>query len=256
MSEKAAGASEKDAGGDKEPAEASKKAAGGGAKPAETSKRAAGSDKKPAVASKRAAGMNKKAAAGQRTKRRILKSAFELFSEKGYKNVTVEDIIQHAKSSKGAFYNHFASKDLLIYENIQHKNALYVEWSKEMARLGTAAGKLRYFARSLFTLNSTTPDLSPILVTMEINNPQVSAMFLDRNRYLYKLLDSVFEGGITSGEIKAEGTPQQLSSYFLTVAMGVLTQWCIEKSTFDIVERGEKVIGLFVQGLLVGDPPH
>jgi hypothetical protein len=39
----------------------------------------------------------------------------------------------------------------------------------------------------------------------------------------------------------------------LTVAMGVLTQWCIEKSTFDIVERGEKVIGLFVQGLLVED---
>lgn len=193
--------------------------------------------------------MNQKTANAQRTKRRILKSAFKLFAQKGYRNVTVDDIIRKADSSKGAFYHHFASKDLLVYENIQHKDALYIAWDREMARLPSVAAKLRYFARSLFTLNATTSELSPILVTLEINNPQISDLFLDRNRYLYKLLDSVFEQGLSSGEIALEATPEQLTSYFLTVTMGVLCQWCIEKSRFDIVERGETVVGLFVKGL-------
>lgn len=196
--------------------------------------------------------MNRKAANAQRTKRRILKSAFKLFAQKGYKNVTVEDIIRKADSSKGAFYNHFSSKDLLIYENIEHKDALYIEWGKEMANLTSAAAKLRYFAHSLFTLNSTTPELSPILVTMEINNPQISDLFLDRDRYLYKLLDSVFEQGLSSGEIKLNAPAEQATGYFLTVTMGVLCQWCIEKSRFDIVAHGDTVVALFIRGLVSG----
>ena len=55
--------------------------------------------------------MNKKSVGAQKTKQRILKVAFKLFAEKGYKHVTVDEIIKKARSSKGAFYNHFPSKD-------------------------------------------------------------------------------------------------------------------------------------------------
>lgn len=194
--------------------------------------------------------MNQKTISAQETKRRILKSAFKLFAEKGYKHVTVDEIVQKANSSKGAFYNHFASKDLLIYENIKHKDALYVEWGKEMVKLVSAAAKLRYFAHNLFTLNSTTPELSPILLTMEINNPQISDLFLDRERYLYKLLNSIFEQGLLSGEIKAELPADELTVYFLAVTTGILSQWCIQKNDFDIVAFGQVVVDIFIKGLV------
>ncbi|WP_406670902.1 TetR/AcrR family transcriptional regulator [Methanolobus sp. ZRKC4] len=47
-------------------------------------------------------------------KDRIINSAHELFSEKGYDKTTVEDIIKRADSSKGGFYHHFKSKEDVI----------------------------------------------------------------------------------------------------------------------------------------------
>jgi len=47
-------------------------------------------------------------------KDRIINSAQELFSEKGYDETTVADIIKKAGSSKGGFYHHFKSKDEVL----------------------------------------------------------------------------------------------------------------------------------------------
>ncbi len=49
---------------------------------------------------------------------KILQSAKELFSQRGYNHTTVEDIVKHASLSKGAFYFYFKSKDQLMEELI------------------------------------------------------------------------------------------------------------------------------------------
>ncbi len=49
-------------------------------------------------------------------KDRIIQSAKELFSQKGYNHTTVDDIVRHAGLSKGAFYFYFKSKDQLMEE--------------------------------------------------------------------------------------------------------------------------------------------
>lgn len=196
--------------------------------------------------------MNKKLVNAQKTRQRIIDCALKLFAEKGYKNVTVDEIIEKANSSKGAFYNHFPSKDVLIYEIIKFKDTLYIEWSKDINALNSAAEKLKLFSHNLFMLNSTTPDLSPILLTMEINNPQISDLFLDQNRYLFKLLNPIFVDGLNSGEIKTKLPADELIRYFLTITTGVLSQWCIHKCTFDIVSFGDTVVDVFVRGLITG----
>ena len=194
--------------------------------------------------------MNKKSTGAQRTKQRILKVAFKLFAEKGYKHVTVDEIIKKARSSKGAFYNHFPSKDLLIYEHIQEKDERYAALNEEITKLNTAADKLKYFANNLFKLLSETPELSATLLTMDINQPEISAMFLDNNRYLYKLLHPIFEMGLGSGEIKSQLTVEELTEYLLTVTTGIEARWCIKKCSFDIVSFGNAVVGVFIEGLV------
>lgn len=193
--------------------------------------------------------MNRKKINAQATKSRILKSALQLFAEKGYKQATVDEIVARANSSKGAFYNHFASKDMLIYENIRYKDALYAEWSQEMSRLDTAADQLRYFAEHLFQVNSAGPELSPLLLTMEIGSAQISDQYLNRERYLYKLLIPIFRDALASGEFQSDLNADQLTDYFLTVTTGVTCQWCIQKCTFDIVAFGRTLVDIFLQGL-------
>lgn len=46
----------------------------------------------------------------QETKKHIYLTALKLFETQGFDQVTVDEIVQKSKSSKGAFYGHFSSK--------------------------------------------------------------------------------------------------------------------------------------------------
>jgi len=48
------------------------------------------------------------------TRKHILKSALLLFLEKGFKNVSYQDLVKKTKLSKGAIYHYFVSKDMLL----------------------------------------------------------------------------------------------------------------------------------------------
>ncbi|MFZ5965713.1 MAG: TetR/AcrR family transcriptional regulator [Bacillota bacterium] len=47
-------------------------------------------------------------------KDRIIHSAYELFSTKGYEKTTIEAIIKQAQCAKGGFYHHFKSKEEIL----------------------------------------------------------------------------------------------------------------------------------------------
>lgn len=52
------------------------------------------------------------------TKQMIMKGAFRLFLEKGFAEVSINEIISKTVTTKGCFYHHFKSKDELITEII------------------------------------------------------------------------------------------------------------------------------------------
>jgi len=63
-----------------------------------------------------------------RKRRQILKSAFEIFAQKGYAEATVEEIAKHAKVGKGTVFIYFPTKlDLLLEAFRAH--SIYTEVS-------------------------------------------------------------------------------------------------------------------------------
>ncbi len=59
-----------------------------------------------------------------RTKRQqILDAAFEVFSQKGYHQATVDEIIALADTGKGTVYNYFSNKEQLFYTLIKERGA-------------------------------------------------------------------------------------------------------------------------------------
>ncbi|KGX92031.1 TetR family transcriptional regulator [Pontibacillus halophilus JSM 076056 = DSM 19796] len=46
---------------------------------------------------------------------KVIQSSLELFAEKGFHRVSVNEIVQHCGVSKGGFYHYFKSKDELLY---------------------------------------------------------------------------------------------------------------------------------------------
>jgi len=53
------------------------------------------------------------------TKENIMNTALELFSEKGFDNTTISEIIEKTELSKGAVYHHFKSKEEIADTAIQ-----------------------------------------------------------------------------------------------------------------------------------------
>ncbi|PCH75912.1 MAG: hypothetical protein COB98_07705 [Flavobacteriaceae bacterium] len=54
----------------------------------------------------------------QISKNHIVKTAFILFLEKGYKDITINNIVKASGFSKGAIYHHFASKEAIYYATL------------------------------------------------------------------------------------------------------------------------------------------
>ena len=55
----------------------------------------------------------------EQSRERILLAAVDLFCRKGFDQVSITQVMQHAKMTHGAFYAHFASKVSLYAEAIQ-----------------------------------------------------------------------------------------------------------------------------------------
>lgn len=66
------------------------------------------------------------------TKEHILKTAFGLFLQKSYKEVTMKEIVEKTGLSKGAFYHYFKSKEVLFFEVIDsfYFNSLTIDFTK------------------------------------------------------------------------------------------------------------------------------
>jgi len=55
----------------------------------------------------------------EQTRQEILKSAFKLFTVKGFDGVTVNELMKNCSLTRGAFYAHFSSKASLYSESIK-----------------------------------------------------------------------------------------------------------------------------------------
>lgn len=78
---------------------------------------------------------------------RIVEQAARLFRERGFSGVSVGEIMKKTGLTHGPFYNHFASKDALVTECLEHiseKARLQMEtWPSDVA------GRASYFAAYL-----------------------------------------------------------------------------------------------------------
>ena len=75
--------------------------------------------------------------AKEKTKVKILESAVELMTIKGYKNASLREIAKEAGVSNPTIYNYFPTKEKILYAYIEQKHKESVEASKQIEDLHT-----------------------------------------------------------------------------------------------------------------------
>ena len=184
-------------------------------------------------------------------KKYILETARKVFVEKGYKNVTMKDIVEACEISRGGLYLYFDNTEQILLEVLQMEaDETDDVFTKNITQDDTAADILTLFLKEqkkelLRKKNS---------LTVAVYEYFFSHKSTDKNNMLrkqfdagVKVLEKLIEAGIASGEFYCEN-PKGAASNIMYVLEGMK----IDAQTFGITEKMvDEQLLYIMQGLIV-----
>jgi AcrR family transcriptional regulator len=162
------------------------------------------------------------------TRIRIFHAAVQLFSERGFWNVTVENITEAADVGKGTFFNYFKSKDHVLgvmaeiqFARIEEIFPLAVSGKHSIQSLFAT------LSRKLMEEPGRSPDLARALISAFLSSQTVRDMLNERISEARKQLASLFELGQQRGEIDPHLCIEVLAEQFQQTVMGTILLWTL-----------------------------
>lgn len=86
---------------------------------------------------------------GENTKREICQAAAKLFSKKGYKDVSMQDICNATGLSKGGLYGHFGSKEEILFQLISKEKRVFEDIEQGKSAVEVLENLLRVYREDL-----------------------------------------------------------------------------------------------------------
>lgn len=195
--------------------------------------------------------MNVRQRQGQKTKKKIIEAAIALFHERGFNNVTVDEIVAVTNTSKGAFYNHFTSKHEVFAEQFKQIDQFYIEHL--VPQLDKGQSVIERLTRFLelqmnYLQNELGWDVTRTIYEQELSTER-SSYFLDPDRPLYDILFTLCQEGIEKGEFKAGYTAHDIVTVLIHGMRGVLYNWSLNRGRISLVDEQRMVFGALLDGL-------
>lgn len=185
----------------------------------------------------------------QATKRKIYQSAIELIQNKGYENVSIEDIVQKANTAKGTFYLYFKSKQDLIYHTIQMYDEIANDAYEKVKELSTFEEQLVGYLTFANTEIQKIGD--KILNALLGHNLTETNKFLTvEKRAIYQALQKIIEKGYETGELSKKYDIAFYTECIVIFIQGLDYYWCNANADFDYVQTSEKESRIFVKGII------
>lgn len=133
-----------------------------------------------------------------RRKKEIMHIAAQLFSEKGYHDVTMDEIAERVGVAKGTIYLYFKSKENLYLEILEDRyKAIESLLEKEIAKSDTAPKKLRKVLKIIFGFYRQNLDVLRILSRDETHLIREHYEFTEHWRLRrVKLYEKILEKGL------------------------------------------------------------
>jgi AcrR family transcriptional regulator len=199
--------------------------------------------------------LSKRKLQARETRKRILESALSLFREKGFDQVSIDEITSAAGVSKGSFYTYFQTKSDIIIEEFRLIDDYYQKKESAIMRSPEAVSRLIAFTK--YQLDYIHKNLGfRTLSILYIN--QMSAFYdqkilANRERTLVRLVSRIIADGQASGHIR-QGDPIELAEWMNRCMRGFFLDWAISKGSLDIKKDGMRFFSEFVLPALIAHP--
>lgn len=185
-------------------------------------------------------GVNKRTARAQETRRAIFEHAVSLFREKGFDQVTIEEITNRAGTAKGSFYTYFKTKSDIIIEEFKVIDDYYRSIRPRLRRIEGAEDRLIAFTRLQMKHVRDAVGLAmlKILYATTIMDPSAEKYLISPERYLHGLILEIMRYGQERGEIRSDLSAEALAALYNRSMRSVFLDWAISDDAWDLVQGG------------------
>lgn len=178
--------------------------------------------------------MNKRQLEAQKTKRKLITTALELFKNTGFYEINVEDITRVAGVSKGTFYTYFKRKEDIVLEISRTPFVEIVNELENMENSSLIEKLTHYFHRFMECV-----EFSGIHIcrqwTRDTLEPKKVSDDKDSQKWHYdfEMLKGILENSVKNNELKADTPIELLTHIMICELYGMMTCWCMSDGTFE-----------------------
>lgn len=199
--------------------------------------------------------ISKRKLQAEETKKKIFDSAYKLFDQYGFDNVSIDSIVELAGVAKGSFYVHFESKysiiSNIIIDYVKRMDTSYKLFLESLPSDMKISEILILFAGYIADNISTTIGYTHMKILYEANLTKAlnTESTLGDNRELYKLYNNLILQGIKQEEFRTDFPVETISKHLVMCIRGLTYEWLIRYPDFDLKDNVIKHYEILLTGI-------
>ncbi len=193
----------------------------------------------------------RKKEAKEKTRKRILAAAAQLFADQSYLDTTIAQIAQAAKVSEATVYEYFNGKEGLL---IQIPSSWVLDgheyYRDTLFGIKGGVNKLRKYLWEYVRNVTSNPTYAKVVFLQLKTNKN----FLETEAYQvvregFKIILDIIDEGKEAGEFGEDLDPYMARMVILGTLEHMFIRWLLKDCSYDLFEQLEKVFDIIVDGL-------
>jgi AcrR family transcriptional regulator len=182
---------------------------------------------------------------------RILDNAIQLFKERGFDEVTIDDIIGQLEISQATFFNYFPSKDAILRQAAEDTVGRYREMlEEEVRRDAPTAEKVRRLLEAMGRGIQGDKRFYRTLFTRSVLNFGNARA----ERILSDVSAALMREGQRRGDVSTEYDPHELAEIFIGTYYAIIIRWLHGDGGQSLTERLQHGAAIFLSGVAPSPP--
>jgi len=197
--------------------------------------------------------MSKQQKRSEETRTRLLNAAEKFFAQDGYDAAGVAKICQYAGVSKGAFYHHFSSKQMIFM-------ALFKQWLEGLdLQLTKLRDDMVNIPDGLISMAAVVQDVLPtaenqLPIYLEFLNratrdPNILQAMIEPFHRYHAFFAEMIEAGISQGTLR-QIDPSVAARMIISMGVGLLIQGLLDPTGSDWEWATEESIRIILGGMV------
>lgn len=186
------------------------------------------------------------------TRQQILRAAENLFLDKGYENVTLNEIAAAAGVSRGALHWHFSNKQGLLYA-LRDEAQLPLQRLANFLDACANPAPLDMLGDAVCAIFSDLQQdkrrrgLIRVMMYLDISSQENPTVH--KPNETYGVIARIFSQSNNQRRLPKPWTPETAASAVNAVIHGLLEEWSLARSDLALVPYGQDIIRILLRGL-------